>query len=319
MIRLFGNNRYDTMTDVVDTAFPEETSTVIVTSGENYPDALAVSGFAGIENAPVLLTNPQVLSANVRNEIKRLKPSSVVIVGGEKAVSSDVESSLKQCVDGVERIQGATRIDTALQIYEAGKSLSAGWGETAVVVTGGNNQNGFADALSVTSYAYAQKAPVFLSDAETGLTADQQNALKDGNFTQIVIVGGAQAVPEFFSAQIEQTVGIKPIRIAGQTRYNTSILFARWAIGQGALTMNNVVFTTGQNYPDALSGGPLAGRDASCMLLVNNSDATVSNVGSYVSSYAESVSEAYILGGANAVSWNTAGRLSKSLGLALTN
>ena len=51
---------------------------------------------------------------------------------------------------------------------------------------------------------------------------------------------------------------------------------------------------TGQNYPDALSGGPLAGRDASCMLLVNNSDATVSNVGSYVSSYAESVSEAYI-------------------------
>lgn len=319
MIRLFGNNRYDTMTDVVDTAFPEETSTVIVTSGENYPDALAVSGFAGIENAPVLLTNPQVLSANVRNEIKRLKPSSVVIVGGEKAVSSDVETSLKQCVDGVERIQGATRIDTALQIYEAGKSLSAGWGKTAVVVTGGNNQNGFADALSVTSYAYAQKAPVFLSDAETGLTVDQQNALKDGNFTQIVIVGGAQAVPEFVSAQIEQTVGIKPIRIAGQTRYNTSILFARWAIGQGALTMNNVVFTTGQNYPDALSGGPLAGRDASCMLLVNNSDATVSNVGSYVSSYAESVSEAYILGGANAVSWNTAGRLSKSLGLALTN
>lgn len=117
---------------------------------------------------------------------------------------------------------------------------------------------------------------MFLSDAETGLTADQQNALKDGNFTQIVIVGGAQAVPEFVSAQIEQTVGIKPIRIAGQTRYNTSILFARWAIGQGALTMNNVVFTTGQNYPDALSGGPLAGRDASCMLLVNNSDATVS-------------------------------------------
>nr|APO34750.1 putative cell wall binding repeat 2 [uncultured bacterium] len=174
------------------------------------------------------------------------------MVGGEKAVSSDEESSLKQCVDGVERIQGATRIDTALQIYEAGKSLSAGWGETAVVVTGGNNQNGFADALSVTSYAYAQKAPVFLSDAETGLTADQQNALKDGNFTQIVIVGGAQAVPEFVSAQIEQTVGIKPIRIAGQTRYNTSILFARWAIGQGALTMNNVVFTTGQNYPRCL-------------------------------------------------------------------
>ena len=82
----------------------------------------------------------------------------------------------------MERVAGATRVDTSLKLYQQG----TGWSHTAILATAGN----FADALSISSYAYAAKAPVFLVDSN-GLTSKQQTALSNGQFSKIIVVGAS--------------------------------------------------------------------------------------------------------------------------------
>lgn len=89
LARLSGITRYDTMSWIVDTAFPDSTSTVIVASGENYPDALAASGFAGVLDAPILMTDPLYLS----NQTKRSDQSSEA---GENHYRRRAECSIQE-------------------------------------------------------------------------------------------------------------------------------------------------------------------------------------------------------------------------------
>ena len=252
LARLSGITRYDTMSWIVDTAFPDSTSTVIVASGENYPDALAASGFAGVLDAPILMTDPLYLSNQTKDQISRLKPGKIIIVGGQNAVSRNVEQSLVQYAT-VQRIGGVTRGDTALKLYDSDVQGEENWGRTAIVVTGGNGSSGFADALSVSSYAYASKSPIFLSDINFGLSSEQLEALSSGEFDRILVVGGQQAVPDSVMKQIRDSSGSAVSRISGATRYETSITFAQRVSEQGDLHMNNVVFATGANFPDALA------------------------------------------------------------------
>ena len=137
LVRLSGIMRYDTMSRIVDTVFPKSASTVVVASGENYPDALAASGFAGVLDAPILMTDPQYLSNQTKDQISRLKPERIIIIGGQNAVSGNVEQSLAQYAT-VQRIGGVTRSDTALKLYDSDVQGEKNWGRTAIVVTGGS-------------------------------------------------------------------------------------------------------------------------------------------------------------------------------------
>lgn len=311
LTRLSGITRYDTMSQIVDTAFPESASTVVVASGENYPDALAASGFAGVLDAPILMTDPLYLSNQTKAQINRLRPEKIIIVGGQNAVSGKVEQSLAQYAT-VQRIGGATRSDTALKLYDSDARIEKNWGKTAIVVTGGNGSSGFADALSVSSYAYAFKSPIFLSDINSGLSSEQLEALSSGKFDRILIVGGQHAVPDSVVTQIRNSSGSAVSRIAGATRYETSVTFAQWASEEGNLHMNNVVFATGANFPDALAAGPFAGHNKAVLLLADPNGSTANFVKRYVKQHGE-VDNAYIVGGENAVSRNTANGLADAL------
>src|SRR5688500_8896551 len=55
LTRLQGADRYDTARDVAAKTFGTSDS-VILASGENYPDALAASYAAGVPGVPILLT-----------------------------------------------------------------------------------------------------------------------------------------------------------------------------------------------------------------------------------------------------------------------
>lgn len=311
LTRLSGITRYDTMSQIVDTAFPESASTVVVASGENYPDALAASGFAGVLDAPILMTDPLYLSNQTKAQINRLKPEKIIIVGGQNAVSGKVEQSLAQYA-AVQRIGGATRSDTALKLYDSDVRIEKNWGKTAIVVTGGNGSSGFADALSVSSYAYAFKSPIFLSDINSGLSSEQLEALSSGKFDRILIVGGQHAVPDSVVTQIRNSSGSAVSRIAGATRYETSVTFDQWASEEGNLHMDNVVFATGANFPDALAAGPFAGRNKAVLLLADPDGSTATFVKRYVNQHSD-INNAYIVGGENAVSRNTANGLADAL------
>ena len=86
---------------------------------------------------------------------------------------------------------------------------------------------------------------------------------------------------------------------------------AKWT-QQNGLSMDGVVYATGENFPDALVSGPLAGRNKAPVLLV--SDPTGPAV-SYSAGFKGKVTKAYVVGGTTVVSAATANALADALGI----
>lgn len=306
-----GKSRYDTMQLIMDAAISENLfasgGTVGVASGADFPDALAASGFCGLAEAPLILTDPAGLSSQAESVIAKLNPSSIVLFGGEGAVSLNTEASLRNEFPGakVTRISGDDRYRTADAIFENGK----GWSNQAIIVNGENS----ADALSAAPYAYAAKCPIFLADAQNGLDAETRKAIRDGGFSSVLIAGGTGAVPAAVETQLrEDTEGLPVLRFAGSSRYETCELIAEWAMGLTSDTVRPLVqmnagnpsVATGNGFADALAGAAFCGRQSSVLLLADDLDGGMACISGTLAENASSVNKVSILGGTAAVAEN---------------
>lgn len=326
--RLSGNVRYDTMGAIVEEAYPdpEDVDTVIVASGENFPDALASSGLAGKLNAPVVLTDSNRLSARADGQLSRLKPKRVIVVGGPSAVSDSVVDQISNRVMApneadVIRISGATRRDTANEVFAQASKLHAkgetdkDWtADTAVIATGEN----FVDALSISSLAKDEQYPVFLSGVN-GLDANTVKAIRNHGFTNVIIAGGSQAVPQRVVSQLKDAGvdGSNIIRLGGATRYQTSLQIAQYQYRSHGATLENPVFATGENFPDALAGGVLAANKNTPIVLVSPDTSVNTDALNWIKSTHEfnpDSSYAFVLGGVDAVSEEVSEQISSILG-----
>lgn len=292
--RLDGNTRYETMGRVVQTAFPKQSDYAVLASGDNFPDALAASSLAGALKAPIILTSSTTLSSEARNELQRLEARTVAIVGGSSAVSTAVENQVSQIVsDGtVVRFSGETRIETALSIYRnAPRQLPVTWSRTGIVTTSSN----FADALSISPYAYSTASPIFLTD-KNGLEPDVQQSLSHFDFDKAIIVGGSAVVPNIVEIQLSNQQ-LSTTRLSGNTRYDTSNQVGRFILNESVYTPSDIVFTTGENFPDALAGSALAGTRNTILLLAGNKYSPTIPFAEQNISYPQNI---YVLGGKNA-------------------
>ena len=290
---------------VSQTAFPSTTSRVaVVASGSSFPDALAASSLAGHLNAPILLTDPKTLSTATINELNRLDTNTIYIIGGKNAVSSNTENEIRASRPSatITRLAGSTRFDTAYQIYNELTKLGVE-SKTAIISTGDN----FADALSVSPYSYMQSAPFFLS-SQSGLDEESLTALKD--FQSAIIVGGQNAVPSSVEQQL-RSIGVATSRIQGATRYETSLEISKFTLNNLSINPSSVVYATGANFPDALSGSALAGINKTVLLLAQNESSPT--VGA--SSILPDVESVYVLGGQNAIGPATFNAISSNFGL----
>jgi putative cell wall-binding protein len=95
--RYAGPDRFATSAELSSRRFPTS-STVFLASGSDFPDALTAGPVAAEAGAPVLLVRKDCIPRLVAGELDRLKPSSIVVLGGEQALSTEIES-LRRCVD----------------------------------------------------------------------------------------------------------------------------------------------------------------------------------------------------------------------------
>ena len=72
---------------------------MLIATGALFPDGLSASGVAGDLNAPVLLVKPDSLPSSVANELVRLDPSQIRILGGSAAISDSVEAAIEALFD----------------------------------------------------------------------------------------------------------------------------------------------------------------------------------------------------------------------------
>ncbi|WP_136708524.1 cell wall-binding repeat-containing protein [Agromyces sp. H66] len=92
--RLAGADRYATSVAISKANFDGDISVAYIANGTNFPDALSGAPVAAIQGGPVLLTPAGSLPSTVVEELQRLRPDRIVILGGPGAVSSAVETQL---------------------------------------------------------------------------------------------------------------------------------------------------------------------------------------------------------------------------------
>lgn len=289
--RLCGETRYETAYEASKT-IANKSNTIIVASGENFPDALAASALAGTENAPILLTSKSALSDDVSRWIERNQTTKAYIVGGQAAISANVESALKSKGVVTERIAGETRQDTADSIASR---VSNGANTQTVIIA---SSSAPWDSLSVSPYSNITHSPVFLAEQDGTLSAKTVNSIKASGATKAIIVGGPNAVSQNAEQTLKRSMNVE--RWAGQTRYDTSQLIAQNAIANGVGSLNYVAFASGENFPDALAGGPVVGSNVGIMILTQKDSSDY--IKDWILANRSNIQSCYTLGGCAAVS-----------------
>ena len=274
--RLSGADRYATSRAIAD-AYKKalgvtKFNAICIADGQNYPDALAGAYFAARKKAPILVVHQQAPTGDKSmatiNYVKANLPAgkTVYILGGPGSVPDVVVTNLKKAGYKVQRLWGANRYGSNLEILKAAQVPA---GTDFIVCTGAQ----FADALS----ASATGKPVLLV-AGNKLTEDQKAYLKGIKAKRFIIVGTAKEVATAIEAELKTYAPVT--RLSGKTVYERSIQIAKKFF---PATVNHLNLADGRNFPDALCGGPLAQKLGGPLLLTDGSAAVNQKIRTYAS------------------------------------
>lgn len=286
--RVGGADRYGTAALIFNEAFSTVTATtagitpaflaphvatsVVVTSGTNYPDALSSAYLAASLGTGILLTDPNLLPSATQQVLINGHINTVYIVGGTAAVSSNVQNAIAALKNpatsanlNVIRIAGADRYATN-QAADLNSGVVGSGSQTAVLATGTN----FADALAASPAIAAKHYPLILT-TPNALSASAAATITALGVKNIVILGGTSAVSAAVETSVKALPGVTVLqRLAGADRTQTAQQIALWetqGVPAGSYTALlplgffwgatvNVDITNGANFPDALAAGP---------------------------------------------------------------
>ncbi|MCK0113408.1 cell wall-binding repeat-containing protein [Ornithinimicrobium sp. F0845] len=212
-----------------------------------------------------------------RGSVAAVAAASLVASGAALATTAaqadpeDATSSTSPSAVTVERISGVDRFGTAAAVAAEYPSADV------VYIASGTN---YADALTARDHSDAVAGPAPLGDnlwseGQDGGNAapvllvrrdhipnDTRAALAGISPDRIVVVGGSEAVSSEVFHQLE-AYSDDVERLSGTDRYGTAAAIAeRWPTGTPV-----VFLTSGENFPDALTGGAVASRANAPILL----------------------------------------------------
>lgn len=92
--RYEGNNRYEVANSIADSGW-KNPSTIVVVNKDAFDHAMTVSPLAYKLDAPILYSGAAKLTKATENQIKKMKPDNILIIGDTKSISSTTEKTLK--------------------------------------------------------------------------------------------------------------------------------------------------------------------------------------------------------------------------------
>ena len=267
--RIDGNDRIDTAINI-SKKYYDRAKTVIVVRHDLFPDSMTASVLAKLKDAPILLNPTAKLDPRVGAEIKRLGAEEVIIVGGQNSVSEKVREELKAYdVDkNVERISGVDRYGTSEMVARRVAGI-AGKKKSAVVASG----QVFPDALSVGTFASREAYPILLVKKDS-VPAQITKAIKDLDINKTYIAGGLNTISKATEAKLPVVLE----RMAGQTRYETSVAIAKSKFKDS----KEAFVASGEEFADALVISPISGKYNRPTLLVSRKASNNAPVKAYV-------------------------------------
>lgn len=293
--RIAGDTRYGTAADIFRER-EEGYGSIILANGEDFVDALTAVPLGGAWHGggPMLLTRANRLPAETIEVLEEVKEeqisefgavsSEVRIIGGEAAVSYEVENQIQELGFETYRIAGDTRFDTAAKLADyvhSGYQDGEGFNTNTVILVDSHN---YPDALSIAPFA--GPVPILLARGDS-LTDSTIEAIQKYGAREVLIIGGEAAVSKeieeylntawFYKESIDEEVPLTQnvTRIAGDDRYETNLeILDRYVSneisGTSMISNRDLYVATGTHFADALTGGALANLENKGVLLVRN-------------------------------------------------
>jgi len=284
----FGADRYATAANNNATAFPAGVNTVVLADAipGHQSDALAASGYAGINGYGILLTdNTNTVPAPTMSALSSLKVKNVIALGGSAAVSPAQISQLTAAGYTVTQpFQGANgyatmqAIDSSITPSSVG--TSSGGLKTAILASGDSAH--LIDATASSGLAYGMKFPVITTESSSAtLGPEAQAVVSKLGIQKLIPVGGSAAIPTTqYSPAPTGITNVDNSATTGADRSATSVALANDASSNYGFDspLTNMILATGATFvgsttttqndgADALSSGPLGGVTKSVTIL----------------------------------------------------
>lgn len=297
IVRLAGPDRYATAVAVSQHLYPGTTDEVYVTTGENFPDALSAGPAAASVDAPVLLVQKDKVPDVTLNEIKRLSPSRITVVGGPAVIGDAVIATLSGLTAKVVRLFGADRVETALKVSQ---DLFSPGAPIVFVATGSD----FQSALMAGSAAALFHVPLILIGTGDSLPASVQDEMSRLSADFIFLIGAPGTFPDSMLNELATHTNASAVRISNADTFERSAaLFSQ--LPPGLLSGGSgVILATAANFPDALAAAPLAGAGGGNITYLSGSDCVPGQILQEINRL--NPDSIFLIGGPNALSDNVA-------------
>jgi len=236
---------------------------VYLVSGQAFPDALAAGPAAARGRGVILYTRGSYLPGAVGQELVRLAPARVEVVGGTSVIAQAVVGQVAALLAPatiIERVSGSNAYGTAAAL--SARSFKAG-GATTVFVASGED---FPDAIAAGSIAALESAPLLLT-AHGALPVATAAELARLAPNRVVIVGNTTSVSDAVLNAIDAIVP-EVDRISGADHYATAAAVAARFRPHAA----TFAVASGLSYADGLALVPLAATRAAPMLFLQGDD-----------------------------------------------
>ena len=193
--RIYGSDRYDTAIELAKKTGSDLKKLVIV-NGVNYADAISISGYCAQNDYNMILTNGKSLSDGDMSLIK--KSDEVIIVGGDKSISNDLERKIDMIAKKTRRISGYDRYETSLKLSEELYTKT-----DEILMAAGDNDK-MTDALAGSQLAAYKKAPLQL--VSNYMTSRQKKYIEDKKISNATILGGINSIGRSMRESIKSLI-----------------------------------------------------------------------------------------------------------------
>lgn len=267
--KLEGDTRYETAVEISKKGWSNGSDTVVLVNGYSIVDGITSTPLATTNEAPTLLVEKDKVATSTTNELKRLNPKHVILIGGENSIGTKVESVIKDLGSDItiDRVGGSDRYETSLLIAE---KVAEKNDVNKVYVTSGIGE---ADSLSIASKAGAEKQPIVLASKDD-INSGIYDWIKDKEVKDAYFIGGTASLSDKVISKVDSVVSsdVSKNRIAGSDRQETNAKVIEKFYPEQ--TYSSVYVSKSDQLVDALTAGPLAAKTNSPVVLLGNSVST---------------------------------------------
>lgn len=264
---MVAESRYGIAAKLSSQSFPNGSESVVLFSGETDFIFPIANSLAGALKASLLLIQDDHVPDATFQELTRLSPKNIIVLSVDKEVNGSIQNQLKPLLKesvSYDFISAGSYAELSLKVFHFGKKDGIWSNETAMIAY----KECTGDIISFTPFTYSQNVPIFLKDGAEPIPQDQIEAIKEGGFSRLIVLGGPDQFPnsylEFFGG-----LDLDLVRVCGKDAYDANEIINHWielnAPEAGAL--DQLVVTSFWHPSDAYAVGMYAAANKALVLL----------------------------------------------------